>query len=114
MDFTPYIGLTVLSILTIITIAFITGSYILSAFFILALILYNLNIQNYEIRDDSLMLNTLLYSSVALGILTLIMFVNSDYFGKKNMSDSVLFLFFLLGIPATLINAGTLSIALSN
>ena len=113
MDFSPYIGLTITTILVTITIAFITGSYILSAFFILALILFNLNINNYEIRDDSLMLNTLLYSSVALGILTLIMFVNSNYFSSRK-SDILLGLFFLFGIPATLINAGTLSVALSN
>ncbi len=115
MDFVnSYLGILIISIIAVVIIAFITNSYILSAFFVLAFVLYSLNINNYEIRDDGLMLNSLLYSSVALGILTLIMFVNSNYFGRIHKTHSILALFFLLGISSTLINVGTLSVALSN
>jgi hypothetical protein len=109
-----YTGIIVTAIISIMFISYITGSYILSAFFVLAFTLFGMNIKNYEVRDDSLMLNSLLYSSIALGFLTLIMFVNSNYFGKIHRFHSVLALFFLLGVSSSLINAGTLSVALSN
>lgn len=108
-----YISISTIAVISMVIIAYITKSYILSAFFVLAFTLYSLNINNYEVRDDGLMLNSLLYSSVALGILTLIMFVNSNYF-KTHKFHSVLALFFLLGISSSLINAGTLTVALSN
>ena len=73
-----------------------------------------MNIYFYEQRDDSLMLNSLLTQSAALGILTLIMFASSTYFKVKHNFHSVLALVFFLAVPATIISAGTLSVALSN
>ena len=115
MDFiNKYLGLFITSSIAKVLIGYITGSNMLSNFFVIAYILFFLSLKNYEDRDDSLMLDTLLHSSLAFGILIMIMFVNSNYFGVTHKFHSILFLLFLLALPATLINIGTLSVALSN
>ena len=99
-------------------IGFITesykSSYIFSLLFGLGFIIYNFNIQLYETRDDSLNLLALLNLCIALGIFVFFLFSNSEFFGKKHQFHSVLALIFLLAVPSTLINTGSMLVSVSN
>ncbi len=89
-------------------------TYIFSILFGLGFIMYNFNIRIYESREDSLNLFALLNLSVALGVFSFIFFSNSEFFGSKHQFHTVLALIFLLAVPTTLINTGTMLVAVSN